>query len=101
MPGEIKRQKIEIEIFADYFQFYLQDDDIKKGDLSDSWNEIAVKRLLAVAPFTVGIGTVRNMDVPVTIQLAQAFEFTDFEKYELVNRCGLEIGTGKIAVVCF
>ena len=55
-------------LFADYFQFYLQDESIA-GDLSDSWTDEAVARLLAVAPGMVGVGTVRNMEVPVTLEV--------------------------------
>jgi hypothetical protein len=55
-------------LFADCYQFYLQDEDAD-GDLSDSWNEQAVKNLLAVAPGTIGVGTVRNMDVPVEVEI--------------------------------
>jgi hypothetical protein len=55
-------------LFADYFQFYLQDE-ATAGDLSDSWTDEAVARLLAVAPGTVGVGTVRNMEVPVTLEI--------------------------------
>jgi len=55
-------------LFADYFQFYLQDE-AASGDLSAAWTEEAVARLLAVAPGTVGIGTVRNMEVPVSLEI--------------------------------
>lgn len=55
-------------LFADYFQFYLQDEAID-SDLSDSWTDEAVTRLLAVAPGAVGVGTVRNMEVPVTLEM--------------------------------
>ena len=55
-------------LFADYFQFYVQDEAID-GDLSNSWTDEAVTRLLAVAPGTVGVGTVRNMEVPVTLEV--------------------------------
>ena len=54
-------------ILADYYQFYIQDDDVKFGDLSDAWTPEAVSRLLAVAPHTVGIGTVRNTKVAVSV----------------------------------
>jgi hypothetical protein len=55
-------------LFADYFQFYLQDE-ASSGDLSDAWNDDSVARLLAVAPGTVGVGTVRNMEVPVSLEV--------------------------------
>lgn len=35
-------------LFADYFQFYLQDE-AATGDLSEAWNEAALDRHLAVA----------------------------------------------------
>jgi hypothetical protein len=55
-------------LFADHFQFYLQDEAIG-GDLSNSWTDEAVSRLLAVAPGTVGVRTVRNLEVPVTVEV--------------------------------
>jgi hypothetical protein len=57
-----------LELFADYYQFHIQDESAD-GNLSDAWTEEAFDRLLAVAPGTVGIGTVRNMDVPITIDI--------------------------------
>jgi hypothetical protein len=49
-------RRFEFKLFADYFQFYLQDESVKR-DLSESWTEEAVSRLLGIAPGT--IGTVR------------------------------------------
>ena len=68
-------------LFADYFQFYLQDEAID-GDLSDSWSDEAVARLLAVAPGTVGIGTVRNMEVPVTLEVLASEPPLDIGAYD-------------------
>jgi hypothetical protein len=58
----------EFSIFADYFQFYIQDE-AADGDLSDAWTDEAVERMLATEAGVVGIGTVRNMDVPVTVEI--------------------------------
>lgn len=52
----------QFDVFADYFQFYLQDDDTQLGDLSEAWTPEAVDRLLAVVAGAVGVGTVRNTD---------------------------------------
>ncbi|MGQ0543280.1 MAG: hypothetical protein ACT4O9_15765 [Blastocatellia bacterium] len=98
MTVELKEQVVETELFADYFQFYLQDDDISKGNLEDAWTKEAVDRLLAADQFVVGIGTVRNMDVPVRITVTKADLDIDFDKYDLVNRCGLEIWTERIVI---
>lgn len=61
-------QKYEFELFADYFQFYIQDEKAT-GDLSHSWTKEAGDKMLAIAPHTIGIGTVRNMNVPVVIEI--------------------------------
>src|SRR4051812_26104513 len=60
------------EIFADYHQFYLQDDDQSFGDLSAAWTEEATERLLAVGPHVIGIGTARNMTVPVSVSVHES-----------------------------
>ncbi|MBN2375205.1 MAG: hypothetical protein JXD22_02300 [Sedimentisphaerales bacterium] len=60
-------KQYSFKIFADYHQFYLQDDDQNKGDLSEAWSQEAVDRLLAIAPNVVGIATIRNIDVSVSV----------------------------------
>lgn len=82
------------KLFADYYQFYLQDEDTN-GDLSDSWNDQAVKDLLAIAPGTIGVGTVRNMDIPVEVEIRDS---APENKWDHVMECGIEIPSGKIVV---
>jgi len=84
-------------LFADYFQFYLQDEKVS-GDLSDAWREEAVKNLLAIAPGTIGVGTVRNMDVPVEVELFESAPMETFEAWDQVNECDLEIRSGTIVI---
>ncbi|MBL8168224.1 MAG: hypothetical protein JNJ50_08730 [Acidobacteria bacterium] len=86
------------EIFADYFQFYLQDEDVD-GNLSDSWTKEAVDNLLALAPGTIGIGTARNMTVPVTVEiLDSALDKDDLSIWDQVNECSIEVGSGRIVI---
>jgi hypothetical protein len=91
-------QRHELQLFADYHQFYLQDDDPKYGDLSEAWTDEATKRLLAVAPHVVGVGTVRNVDVPVTIEVHKSRPIIDMSTWDQVNLAPLHIDTGRIAV---
>jgi hypothetical protein len=92
--------EIKLELFADYFQFYIQDEKVE-GDLSDSWTTEAVELLLATTDGTIGVGTVRNMDVPVTIK---TFEIeppllTDNENtIGQINECDIEVRSGKIVI---
>ena len=56
----------KVEIFADYFNFYLQDDgtdDYVDPD-SDSW--------IAVGEGVARVTTARNMNVPVTVEVHEA-----------------------------
>lgn len=90
-------RKFEYKLFADYFQFYLQDESAI-GDLSDSWTQEAVDRLLAIAPGTIGVGTVRNMTVPVAVELSDAEPTEDSANWDHVNECNLEVQSGRIVV---
>jgi hypothetical protein len=85
------------ELFADYFQFYVQDEKAA-GDLSDSWTPDAVARLLATAPGTVGVGTVRNVDVPVEIEVSNSEPDTDLSAWDQINECSVEVPSGRLVV---
>jgi hypothetical protein len=86
------------DLFADYFQFYLQDDDQSYGDLSAAWTEEATERLLAVAPHVIGIGTARNMTVPVTISVHESRPQIREEDWDHITAASLKIDTGRIVV---
>lgn len=90
-------QRLEYKLVADYYQFYLQDESAK-GDLSASWTQEAVDRLLAVAPGTIGVGTVRNMTVPVLVEVADMEPDEDSTGWDQVNECSLEVQSGRIGV---
>ena len=87
----------ELTLFADYHQFYIQDENVD-GNLSDAWTDEAVERLLAVAPGTVGIGTVRNVDVPVTIVVLEREPALDADKFDQVVECSIVVESGAIVV---
>lgn len=63
---------------------------------SDAGNDDAVERLLALAPGTVGIGTVRNVDVPVTISILEQKPVFDAEKFDQVVECSVALESGSI-----
>ena len=71
-------KSFELSLFADYCQFYIQDEAVS-GDLSRAWNEEATDRLLAIAPGAIGIGTVRNI-VPVTAEIHDHEPGDDFSE---------------------
>ncbi|MFC0682945.1 hypothetical protein ACFFGH_34385 [Lysobacter korlensis] len=90
-------QRRDLELFADYNQFYLQDEPAS-GDLSDAWTDEAVERLLALAPGTVGVGTASNGNVPVAVEVLEGAPAQSFQPYDQVTECSLEVAHGPLVV---
>jgi hypothetical protein len=90
-------QRYHFDLFADYHQFYLQDEPVE-GKLGDSWTPEAVKRLLALAPGTIGVGTVRNMSVPVDIEVHDGPLDERLDAWDQVNECSIQVDSGRIVV---
>jgi hypothetical protein len=86
------------EIFADYFQFYLQDDDIGVGDFSTAWTKEAVAKMLALGPHVIGVGTARNMTVPVVVRTCEARPDIGGGGFERVNECTIQIDSGRLVI---
>lgn len=86
-----------LTLFADYHQFYLQDE-AAPGDLASAWDEAATLRMLAVSQGVVGFGTARNMPVPVTLELLEAEPQTDLARFDHVVDGSVAIATGPLVV---
>jgi hypothetical protein len=84
-------------LFADYHQFYLQDEHAN-GDLSAAWTPEAVDRLLAIAPGVIGVGTATDMDVPVELEVLDAEPRDDRSGWERVNDCSIDIPSGRLVI---
>ena len=78
----------KFNLSADYFQFYLQDEQ-SNGDLSHSWTEQALSNMLAIAPGVVGVATVRNMDVPVEVEVLDSQPDNNFEAWNHVTEASV------------
>jgi len=91
-------QRHELTLFADYHQFYLQDDDSTYGDLSEAWTDDATDRLLAVAPHVIGIGTARNVEVPVAVEVHDARPIFDLAAWDRVNLASVQVDSGSVVV---
>lgn len=90
-------RKFEYTLFADYFQFYLRDEDAD-GDLSNSWTPEAMDRILAVASGTIGVGTVRNMNVPVIVEIIDGECDAELSAWDHVNECSIESPSGRLVI---
>lgn len=86
-----------LEILADYYQFYLQDA-TAQGDLSAAWDEVATHRMFAVSTGVVGIGTARNMRVPVTLEILDTEPACALDGVDHVVEGSLVVATGPLVV---
>jgi hypothetical protein len=91
------KEKYEFKLFADYHQFYLQDEQAD-GDLSDSWTEQATTDLFALTLGTIGIGTVSNSDIPVTVEVYNSEPDNDFDEWDRIIECSINVPSGRIVV---
>lgn len=89
---------LNLVLFTDYFQFYIQDEQAV-GGLVESWTDETVDRMLVTGTGIIGIGTIRNMDAPVSVQLFAA-EPVLAERADIgqVNECDLEISSGQAVI---
>lgn len=90
-------QSHHIQLFADHFQFYLQDE-VVPGNLSEAWNRTALHRMLAVSDGVVGISTARNTAVPITLELLDAAPNTNLTEFDHVAEASLVITNGPLVV---
>ena len=94
----LEMQQIDLTLFADYFQFYIQDDDESVGDLSDAWTPEATDRMLAVSDGVIGVGTARNMDVAVRVYMVEKLPVTDEGEWDRLNSTAIECRTGRFVI---
>ena len=87
----------QLRIFADYHQFHLQDE-AADGDLAEAWNQVASRRMLAVADGVVGLGTARNMDVPVSIEFLESEPAADLAGFDHVVEASLVMRGNRLVV---
>ena len=90
-------QRHELRLVAEYYQFYLQDE-TAEGDLSDAWTPEAADRLLALAPGTIGVGTYRNADVPVLVEVHDREPVEEAAAWDRVNESTLDVPSGRIVI---
>ncbi|WP_295984575.1 hypothetical protein [uncultured Variovorax sp.] len=87
----------DLQIFADYFQFYLKDE-AADANFGDAWDEVATARMFAAASGMVGFGTARNMEVPVTLEFLDAEPANNLADFDHVVEGTLVVTTGPLVV---
>lgn len=96
-PGTRAIATHELTLLADYHQFYLQDE-AAAGELAAAWTPEATARLLALCEGTIGVGTVRNMEVPVVVEVFAAEPTIDLAPWDQVHECSIDVPSGRLVV---
>jgi len=86
-----------LQVFADYNQFYVWDAGVSPIAPED-YTEEDVARMVKLAPNVLVVQPVRNMEVPVEIEVHSGDPGVDSGKWDHVVECALELPTGKLQV---
>jgi hypothetical protein len=95
--SSLRMPSFELSLYADYFQFYIQDEGAE-GDLSEAWTEEASDRLVAAASGTLGIGTAQTDFVPVIVDILEREPNDDSVEWDHVVEADLDVVSGRIVI---
>ena len=87
--------KHRLEIYADYFQIHIQ---TKMDDFEIEWNTSQLENLIAQTSSGITIGTVRNMEVPLTIEVFKKRPNINFDEWDQINECSLEVSNNELLI---
>ena len=83
-------KKLDFEIFADYRQFYLEDE-ASPHQTGDIWTKENIEQMIAVSENLIAVGTARNETVPVSVELHTSQPVLELKNYDRVNECSIEV----------
>jgi hypothetical protein len=87
----------KFEIFADYFQFYIWDAGVDPSAPID-YTDADLRNRIKVAPNVVVIQPIRNMTVPVELDVCSSDPGVELQDWDHVAECSLELPTGMLQV---
>lgn len=101
---EVSKTVHQVSVFADNFQFQLQDQ-VEDCDYPENWNDALLTQLYVCGNRIIGIGTVRDLDVDVTLEVydekmddKELDVDPDVSDFDHVVQCNLEIPSGKLLI---
>ena len=95
--GTKKMKRYKLSIFADYYQFYLQDAK-SDGDLDNSWSGEALDRWFVEEQKILGIRTARNTNVPVVIEIHECKPEKEKNDWIILGDSELKLPSGVLIV---
>ncbi|MDM5180127.1 hypothetical protein PO883_23365 [Massilia sp. DJPM01] len=85
-------------IFADYFQFIVQDEN-SEDDFGSIWTKEALNHMIAVGETAICLGTLRNVDVSVAVHVLGVEPAALLEGYDHAVEGAFTVPTGKLVVM--
>ncbi|MEN3749884.1 hypothetical protein TPR58_22115 [Sphingomonas sp. HF-S3] len=86
------------EVFADYFQFYLRDAEVQPDPPTD-YVDADLTLMVKAVPHLVVIQPVRNMTVPVEIDLLDRAPETVAEGWDQIVEASLHLPSGRLELM--
>jgi hypothetical protein len=86
------------EVFADYFQFYLRDAEVQ-ADPPIDYDEADVVLMVKAVPHLVVIQPVRNMNVPVEIEVLDRVPEQIEDGWDQIVEASLDLPSGRLEVM--
>lgn len=93
------QKRLDFEIYADYHQFYLEDEDsLRPFADGNVWRPEESDQMLMVRPGSISVGTARYETVPVSIEFHDAAPALDAAGYSRVNECSLRVASDNLVL---
>ena len=91
-------EQYPFQLFADYFQFYVEDEN--PNDTTEHiWDDKkTVERGLAIGDGIIAVGTERNFTVPFTLEIHDSEPNDDFFIWDKVNECSIDVPSGSLVI---
>lgn len=87
----------KFEVLADYHQFYVWDSGVNP-EAPEDYTDEDVSRMVKVAKNVVVVQPVRDLDVPVELELCPSDPGCELATWDHVVECSVEIPSGKLQV---
>ena len=84
-----------VKVFADYHQFYVWDAGAQPAAPED-YSAEDVERRVKVAPHVIVVQPVRNMEVPVELEVHASDPGFDEAQWDHIVECSLDLPSGKL-----
>lgn len=100
ISAESHMQKYIFHVFADYHLVFIQDEIAYKNevDITDGITEQSCKDMLVLEKGTICIMPVRNMTVPIELEIATGPPSYNLAEWDQVVECGIDIPSGKVLI---